>query len=156
MFDFISNLPTITTLWVGGGVLLIFAEFFIPGTFVAFLGTSGIITGIIVYFFDISIGWQLGLWVILSTLLIYVGSATIRKIFPAQIEHSIPKNDEVGKLVPVVKDILVERKGGRILFQGVEWDAVSKKSRIPKGNKARILSRDNLTFFVEPLELPEE
>lgn len=50
MFDFISNLPTITTLWVGGGVLLIFAEFFIPGTFVAFLGTSGIITGIVVYF----------------------------------------------------------------------------------------------------------
>ncbi|AAS70429.1 nodulation efficiency protein NfeD domain protein [Leptospira interrogans serovar Icterohaemorrhagiae str. Verdun HP] len=59
-------------------------------------------------------------------------------------------------MVPVVKDILVERKGGRILFQGVEWDAISKKSRIPKGNKARILSRDNLTFFVEPLEFPEK
>ncbi|EMN47516.1 nodulation efficiency protein NfeD [Leptospira interrogans str. L1207] len=154
MLDFISNLPT--TLWIGGGVLLVLAEFFIPGTFVAFLGTSGIITAIIVYFFDISIGWQFGLWVFLSTLLIYVGSTTIRKIFPAQIEHSIPKNDEVGKLVLVVKDILVERKGGRILFQGVEWDAISKKSRIPKGNKARILSRDNLTFFVEPLEFPEK
>ncbi|EMO78446.1 nodulation efficiency protein NfeD domain protein [Leptospira kirschneri str. 200801925] len=88
--------------------------------------------------------------------MIYVGSTAIRKIFPAQIEHSIPKNDEVGKLVPVVKDVLVERKGGRVLFQGVEWDAISKKSRIPKGNKARILSRDNLTFLVEPLELPEE
>ncbi|EJO70773.1 MULTISPECIES: NfeD family protein [Leptospira] len=154
MFDFTSNLPT--TLWIGGGVLLILTEFFIPGTFVAFLGTSGIITGIVVYFFDISIGWQFGLWIFLSALLIYVGSTAIRKIFPAQIEHSIPKNDEVGKLVPVVKDVLVERKGGRVLFQGVEWDAISKKSRIPKGNKARILSRDNLTFLVEPLELPEE
>ncbi|WP_016752335.1 NfeD family protein [Leptospira kirschneri] len=154
MFDFTSNLPT--TLWIGGGVLLILTEFFIPGTFVAFLGTSGIITGIVVYFFDISIGWQFGLWIFLSALLIYVGSTAIQKIFPAQIEHSIPKNDEVGKLVPVVKDVLVERKGGRVLFQGVEWDAISKKSRIPKGNKARILSRDNLTFLVEPLELPEE
>ncbi|EKP07211.1 nodulation efficiency protein NfeD [Leptospira kirschneri str. 2008720114] len=154
MFDFTSNLPT--TLWIGGGVLLILTEFFIPGTFVAFLGTSGIITGIVVYFFDISIGWQFGLWIFLSALLIYVGSTAIRKIFPAQIEHSIPKNDEVGKLVPVVKDVLVERKGGRVLFQGVEWDAISKKSRIPKGNKARILSRDNLTFLVETLELPEE
>lgn len=154
MFDFTSNLPT--TLWIGGGVLLILTEFFIPGTFVAFLGTSGIITGIVVYFFDISIGWQFGLWIFLSALLIYVGSTAIRKIFPAQIEHSIPKNDEVGKLVPVVKDVLVERKGERVLFQGVEWDAISKKSRIPKGNKARILSRDNLTFLVEPLELPEE
>ncbi|EMJ96121.1 NfeD family protein [Leptospira alstonii] len=154
MPDFFSNLPV--TIWIGGGVLLILAEFFIPGTFVAFLGTSGIITGIVVYFFDISIGWQLGLWASLSTLLIYVGSTTIRKIFPAQTEHAVPENDQIGRLVSVVKDILVERKGGRILFQGVEWDAVSQKSRIPKGSKARILSRDNLTFLVEPLELPEE
>ncbi|MGQ2865242.1 NfeD family protein, partial [Leptospira interrogans] len=28
MLDFISNLPT--TLWIGGGVLLVLAEFFIP------------------------------------------------------------------------------------------------------------------------------
>ncbi|EKR63907.1 MULTISPECIES: NfeD family protein [Leptospira] len=154
MPDFLSNLTV--TIWIGGGVLLILAEFFIPGTFIAFLGTSGIITGIAVYFFDISLGWQLGLWASLSILLIYVGSTAIRKIFPAQTERSIPENDQIGKLVSVVKDVLVERKGGRILFQGVEWDAISKKARIPKGSKARIVSRDNLTFLVEPLELPEE
>ncbi|MBF3375456.1 NfeD family protein [Leptospira borgpetersenii] len=154
MPDFLSNLTV--TIWIGGGFLLILAEFFTPGTFIAFLGTSGIITGIVVYFFDISLGWQLGLWASLSIFLIYVGSTAIRKIFPAQTERSIPENDQIGKLVFVVKDVLVERKGGRILFQGVEWDAISEKARIPQGNKARILSRDNLTFLVEPLELPEE
>ncbi|TGK35452.1 NfeD family protein [Leptospira gomenensis] len=154
MPDLFSNLPV--ALWIGGGVLLILAEFFIPGTFVAFLGTAGILTGILVYFFDLVLGWQLGIWAILSTVLIYAGSQTIRKIFPAQSEHTIPREDQIGRLVPVVKDVLVERKGGRILFQGVEWDAISKKARIPKGSKARILGRDNLTFVVEPLEIPEE
>ncbi|AOP33941.1 peptidase [Leptospira tipperaryensis] len=154
MPDFLSNLPV--TIWIGGGIFLILAEFFIPGTFVAFLGTAGILTGIIVYFFDLSLGWQLGIWASLSTGLIYVGSQTIRKLFPAQIEHAVPTDDQIGRLVPVVKDVLVERKGGRVLFQGVEWDAISKKSRIPQGSQARILSRDNLTFLVEPLELPEE
>lgn len=154
MPDFLSNLPV--TIWIGGGIFLILAEFFIPGTFVAFLGTAGILTGILVYFFDFSLGWQLGIWASLSTGLIYVGSQTIRKLFPAQTEHAIPADDQIGRLVPVVKDVLVERKGGRVLFQGVEWDAVSKKNRIPQGSQARILSRDNLTFLVEPLELPEE
>ncbi|RHX90937.1 NfeD family protein [Leptospira stimsonii] len=154
MPDFLSNLPV--TIWIGGGIFLIFAEFFIPGTFVALLGTAGILTGILVYLFDFGLGWQLGIWASLSTGLIYVGSQTIRKLFPAQTEHAIPADDQIGRLVPVVKDVLVERKGGRVLFQGVEWDAVSKKSRIPQGSQARILSRDNLTFLVEPLELPEE
>ncbi|XDD51754.1 NfeD family protein [Leptospira sp. WS92.C1] len=155
MSDFLlSNLPM--ALWIGGGILLILAEFLIPGTFVAFLGTAGILTGALVYFFAISIGWQLGIWAILSTVLIYAGSQTIRKFFPAQSERAVPENDQIGRLVPVVKDVLVERKGGRVLFQGVEWDAISKTNRIPQGSKARILSRDNLTFLVEPLKLPED
>ena len=54
-----------------------------------------------------------------------------------------------GRIVSVIKNIHVGRKGGRISFQGTDWDAISKDAEIAKGSFAKIIERDNLTFYVQ-------
>lgn len=155
--DFFQDGHNISYLWIAAGIFLMIAELFIPGTFVFFLGASAIIVGAISYFIELGIWIQAGIWALLSGVLILVGGAFLRKFFPSASEKAVlSPEDGPGRIVPVTKDVLVERRGGRILFQGTEWDAISKTKRISNGKKARIIERENLTFIVEPLDFPEE
>ncbi|PJZ68200.1 peptidase [Leptospira perolatii] len=152
--DFLSSGNATSALWIGTGIFLIVAEFFIPGTFVMFLGTAAVLVGSLSYFIEMSLMTQFGIWGLFSVVLILVGGQAVRKFFPSSTEKAkYDQEDAPGKIVPVVRDVLVERKGGRVLFQGTEWDAISKTKRIPSGRKAKILERENLTFIVEPLDL---
>jgi membrane-bound ClpP family serine protease len=84
---------------------------------------------------------------------IFLGGAALRKFFKS--ESSVDpyiKDDYLNQIVPVEMDILVERLGGKVFFQGTVWDAISKSERIPKGSYVRILARENLTFTVERVE----
>ncbi|TGJ99299.1 NfeD family protein [Leptospira semungkisensis] len=154
--DFFQDGHTLSYLWIASGILLMIAELFVPGTFVFFLGLSGVIVGTLSYFTELGIGTQAAIWAALSGILILIGGAFLRKFFPSASEKATLSPDEgPGRIVSVSKDILVERRGGRILFQGTEWDAISKSKRIPAGKRARIVERENLTFIVEPLDFPE-
>ncbi len=155
--DFFQDGHNLAYLWIGSGLALMVAELFIPGTFVAFLGLSAVIVGSLSYFFELGIWAQGSIWAFSSGLLILVGGTFLRKFFPSASERVILNpEDATGRIVPVTKDILVERKGGRVLFQGTEWDAISKSKRVSAGKKVRIIERENLTFLVEPLDFPEE
>ncbi|WP_425460259.1 NfeD family protein [Leptospira fletcheri] len=157
MMDFLQNGIGNSTLWIIAGITLMIGELFIPGTFVVFLGISAVLVGILSYFLDWNIWIQFALWATLSGILILIGGATLRKFFPSRTEKSpLSPEEGPGRIVSVTKDVLVERKGGRILFQGTEWDAISKTRRIPSGRKAEIIERENLTFIVKPVEFPEE
>ncbi|MCU0825600.1 MAG: NfeD family protein [Leptospira sp.] len=139
--------------WVVFGIILLVSEFLIPGTFIIFLGIGAIITGITTRVFEISFSYQILLWVLTSGVLIAVGGAFLKKFFRSESSvDPFVKDDYIGQIVPVETDILVERLGGKVRFQGTVWDAISTKDRISKGDYVRILSRDNLTFTVERVE----
>lgn len=132
------------------------SELFLPGGFVFFLGLSATIVGALTYFIEIQFWTQSLIWAVLSGLLIWAGGSFLRAFFPSASERVILNPEEgPGRIVLVSKDILVERKGGRVQFQGTEWDAISKTKRIPAGKRAKIVFRENLTFVVEPIEFPE-
>lgn len=149
--DFIfANSPYI---WIFLGITLLFSEFLLPGTFVMFLGIGAIFTGILTRLLPIEFYTQVIVWVISSFVSILVGGTAIKRFFKS--ESSVDpfiQDDFLNQIVPVEIDILVDRHGGKIRFQGTLWDAVSKDSKIPKGNYVRILSRENLTFTVERVD----
>ncbi|MCW7492279.1 NfeD family protein [Leptospira sp. 2 VSF19] len=149
--DFIfANSPYV---WIFLGITLLFSEFLLPGTFVMFLGIGAIFTGILARLLPIEFYTQVIVWVISSFVSILVGGTAVKRFFKS--ESSVDpfiQDDYLNQIVPVEIDILVERHGGKIRFQGTLWDAVSKDSKIPKGNYVRILSRENLTFTVERVE----
>lgn len=140
-------------LWIVAGILLMISEFVVPGMFVIFIGFGSLVTGFISLFIPLTTWEQLLIMALLSIVSILFGSAFIKRIFPSEVtQDPIIKDEYRNEIVNVVSDILVNQKGGRIRYKGTEWDAISESARIPKGRRVRIISRDNLTFLVEPLE----
>ena len=140
-------------LWILFGIFLIVFEFFIPGILIAFFGIGAVIAGLSSVFFELSLTAQIFLWLISSFLTILIGGKFLKKVFPSFDSFEPPSNiDFYGKEAKAVKKILPEKKGGRISFEGTEWDAISIGSAIQKGNKVKILSRNNLTFVVEEIK----
>lgn len=131
-------------------------EFVIPGTFVVFVGFGAVVTGVFSIFFPLSLGMQVLIMAVTTGVSILFGSAFIKKIFPSTVTKDEMSDEPFrNEIVTVLNDILVNQKGGRIRYQGTDWDAYSETVRIPKGERVRILRRDNLTFIVEPLDFKE-
>ena len=137
-------------VWFAFGIILIILEFFIPGIFIVFFGFGALITGGLHYLFNFGIGVQITIWIISSFVIILFGAKFLKDLFPSDqsYEPTMVENPS-GRIVSVIKNIHVGRKGGRISFQGTDWDAISKDAEIPKGSFAKILERDNITFYVQ-------
>ncbi|TGM81871.1 NfeD family protein [Leptospira mtsangambouensis] len=149
--DFIfTNSPYV---WIFLGLTLLFSEFLLPGTFVMFLGIGAIFTGILARLVPMEFYSQVVVWVVSSLVSILLGGSAVRRFFKSESSvDPFVKDDFLNQIVPVETDILVQRHGGKIRFQGTLWDAVSNDSKITKGNYVRILSRENLTFTVERVD----
>ncbi|PJZ45746.1 NfeD family protein [Leptospira brenneri] len=149
--DFIfANSPYV---WIFLGITLLFSEFLLPGTFVMFLGIGAIFTGILTRLVELQFYTQVVVWVVSSLVSILVGGSAVKRFFKSESSvDPFVQDDFLNQIVPVETDILVQRHGGKIRFQGTLWDAISTDSKIPKGNYVRILSRENLTFTVEKVE----
>ena len=118
-----------------------------------FLGIGAIFTGILARLVPMEFYSQVVVWVVSSLVSILVGGSAVRRFFKSESSvDPFVKDDFLNQIVPVETDILVQRHGGKIRFQGTLWDAVSNDSKIAKGNYVRILSRENLTFTVERVD----
>lgn len=143
-------------IWGIIGVFLVILEMFLPGILLLFFGVGALITALFCYLTPVSFGWQITIWLISSILSILAGGHFLRSIFPAYQKYDKKKEDEyAGEITQVVKKVKPSRKGGRVLFQGVEWDAISAGSEINEGSFAKIISRDNLTFIVKEISKEE-
>lgn len=137
-------------LWIGLGVILIILEFFIPGVFIVFFGFGAFIVSGLHYLFNFGVGIQIAIWIFSSFVIILSGAKFLKDLFPSDQAYEPTMVEHVqGRIVPVIKNVHADKKGGRISFQGTDWNAISRDSEIPKGSYAKILERDNLTFYVE-------
>ena len=110
-------------LWAIGGVLLLIAEVIAPGFFLLFVGAAAVLTGVFTLLFDLSLGPQLVLFAIYSTLAVMLG-----KRFYAQPDAA---HDNLGLNNPglrlVGKSVLVtdpvDEHGGRVRVGDSEWSA---------------------------------
>ncbi|MCB1142079.1 MAG: NfeD family protein [Leptospiraceae bacterium] len=141
-------------LWLVGGIVLILMEFIIPGVYISFLGIGALVTAGILFIAPLSVPVQLIIWAISSAVTILAAGQFLKNLFPSEKSFSKEaiRDDYTGKIVKVVKPIIPGQKGGRILFQGTEWDAVSINHEFGVGSKVRIFERDNIQFTVEAIE----
>lgn len=137
-------------LWFLLGVVLIVLEFFIPGVFIVFFGIGGLVASVFQYLFNFSIPMQVTTWIVSSFAVLLFGAKFLKDLFPSEESYEPTMKESVsGRMALVIKNVHVERKGGRISFQGTDWDAVSLDAEIPKGNYAKIVDRENLTFKIQ-------
>jgi inner membrane protein len=136
-------------IWFSFGILLCFLELIIPGTFVSFFGIGAIVLACIQYFAVFSFTNQFIIWILISLAILFVGAKFLHDLFPSEEQFDSSKFKEVaGRIAKVVTPIRVGKKGGRIQFQGTEWDAISEDLEIGADEYVKILKRDNISFRV--------
>lgn len=139
------------TFWLVLGVLLSILEVFLPGLIVVFFGIGAIATGILALCIPpLASNWTVMLIVfaVLSaiSLLIFRRKLTGRRenadsSTSAQIDEPCIGHHAV----TITK---VNKEGGTVEFNGVNWNAISD-SEIDIGSRVTITKREGLTLFVE-------
>ncbi len=143
-------------VWLFAGILLIFAEFLIPGVVIVFFGVGALLTSFTILLTD---GLDMHLTLPLQMLVFLISSIGFMLLLRNKLKATFlgkalddgeqrTFNIEVGKMVSVVELIEPGEIGGRVRYQGTLWSARSEERHTP-GETVIIVGCDNLTLIVE-------
>jgi membrane protein implicated in regulation of membrane protease activity len=140
--------------WLIVGAIFILAELIIPGGIVVFLGIAALVVASALMFGLVET-WTavLTLWFISSLVLVILLRSVTQKF--AGGDSTVANTDEIldvfGERVKVVDTIGPGEKKGRVIFRGAEWHALGDGGVIETGQQAQVVSQDNITLIVQPL-----
>jgi len=142
-------------LWALIGISCIGLEMLLPGFVIFFFGLGGIATALFCLVPVVSdLLWlQILLFIVLSILSLVFLRKRFTKIFGGTIFDSQRTNSEeagIGKIAEVIESAGVVKEG-RIRFQGTSWKALAREGEIAVGTRVRIVSRDSMTYIIEPV-----
>lgn len=141
-------------IWLAIGVGLIVSEIFLPGLVAIFFGFSALVVALLHYLGILTdFSFSLLVWGLLSlTLVLFVRKLAIRYLPSEKSKgETNEKLSDYEAIVEVIENVTEENSDGRIRYQGTSWAARSQNGEILKGQKARLIVRDNLVWIVEPL-----
>lgn len=144
-------------VWLFLGLVLMGSEFFVPGMILLFPGLGALIVAALQAAGLVeSLPASLVAWAGSSIALFAVMRKSLRRWFPAEESRRLEREgaDAYGKLVEVLEDVIEQSPGealqGRIRHEGTTWPAASTLGTIRKGERARLVYRDELAWVVEP------
>lgn len=137
-------------IWFLIGLGLIIAEFVVPGVILVFLGVAAWVVAILDWCGVESFTIQLWVFGLVSIALVAFARRYVKSWFRGSETTAEGGVDEefVGKVVAVLEAI-EPGDFGRVELKGAHWKAFSAVA-IPKGAKAVVIARDNITLEVEP------
>lgn len=143
-------MENLALFWLIGGIVALLLELLIPGFVIVFFGLGALITAFCAWIFDISLAWQLVIFISSSVALLLAFRKLLQKKFFAK---SLNPEDElehefVGKSAIAATNFINNK--GKVEFNGTHWNAFSE-SLINKGDDVIITKRDNLLLFVTKL-----
>lgn len=139
------------TLWLIMGLVFILLELVIPGLIIVFFGAGALITCITTWAgLTQSLTAQVIIFAVSSTLFVGVVRWLILKYKKMNTEETTNFNIEIGRIVDVIEMIEPGQTGGKVRYQGADWNARCQTKILP-GDSVRITGCDNLTLIVEPL-----
>ena len=140
-------------IWFIWGALLIVAEFFVPGILLVFFGASAwVIALLLALHMPHSIAWEVGIWVVLSIVLLFTLRGWLQRQFKGFTTHKddltrMP-SEAIGERVQVAEDINSATMTGRVRWKGALWKAQADEP-IPAGTTVVIVAQDNLVLKVK-------
>ena len=145
----------LTIAWIVLGLGLIGSEFVIPSLVTLFIGASALVVALARFLGVIEgLPASVGVWIASSVFMVLTLRKALMKYFPAgeRKGNVDERSAEYGVEVDVTEDVNDGNQDGRIRFQGTNWSATTTGPTIRKGQRARIVFRDNLVYVVEPVE----
>ncbi len=142
------------SIWLGLGFFFLATEFLVPGLVMAFVGLGALTVAFSIYLGYIDSLIQQFLIFFISSIiyLIPLRFLVISFVPTNRRKENIDEDEEViGRIVEIVSDINSD-EFGRIEYSGSSWKACSEGGQtILKGEKAKIVGRDNITLIVKKI-----
>lgn len=142
-------------IWLISGVVLILAEFIIPGFVICFFGASALaVGGVLCIFPQLALVWQLLLFAVLGVVLLIGCRRFMPGIFRGSESAGDVEIDDDG----VSGEICICRAGispglpGKVDFRGSLWNASAEEVIVP-GENCVVISRNNLTLKVRKIQM---
>jgi len=142
-------MSTMFWIWMAAAVIFLILELATPTLIFACFVIGSIASGIFAYFSPEEYYWQIGIFLIVSAVLLPTTRSIARKITKESPQKS-NIDALVGKIGLVTKAIDPDL-GGQILVEGESWRAVASQA-ITEGSKVRVLSFSGTKLTVELVE----
>ena len=137
--------------WMIAGIVLILAEFSVPGVFICFFGIGALLTGCAVWIFpQMPFALTILLFSVLSVLFLFSCRRFMPKSFrgTTKVDRSDIEEDDVKGAEVVVTEAVAPDAPGKVEFRGSQWTARADRE-IAVGERAKIRERKNLTLYLE-------
>ncbi len=144
--DILSD-PAVIWFLVGLGLLLL--ELAIPGFVIIFFGAGAWVTALVCAFTDLSLNWQIFIFLLASLLGLVLLRRYLRRRFFGRTDKETEDQLEefIGKKALVVEDF--KNNLGKVEFKGTRWSARCE-TPLKKGDWVVIQSKESLTLSVKP------
>ncbi len=137
-------------IWFIIGLALILMEFLTPGFYVIFFGFGAWVVATVSIFIDVSLSWQLLLFLVSSILMLFFLRTHLQKLFGVNTVNDMDEEDEFIGEEGVVTEKITKNGMGKIELRGSHWDARAQCD-IEVGTRVRVTARDSIRFTVEPV-----
>ena len=138
--------PAVIWFLVGLGLLLL--ELVLPGLVILFFGAGAWVTALVCAITDLSLNWQILIFLVASMLGLVLLRKYLKKRFFSRSDKEIDDQLEefIGRKALAIHDF--KDGSGKVEFKGTQWTARSSET-VSKGDWVIIRSKDSLTFNVE-------
>ncbi len=137
--------------WLIIGVILLFLELVLPGFVLFFFGMGALLASLAAYLFELSLSWQLALFIIASLASLF----SLRNVIQRKYLKFSPEDGEdvdVVLVTPGERGVVVDRiqppAEGRIKYSGTFWRATADE-KIDEGEIISIVDQKGLVIQVE-------
>ena len=140
-------------IWFLIGLLLLLAEFAIPGLIILFFGLGAWIVAGVCLLTDISLNVQLGIFIGSSVLSLVLLRSWLKGMFMGHVKGKQDLTEDLQEFVrerAVVTQAIAPKRPGKVELHGTNWTAEADME-IQEGAAVEIVAKDNLTLKVKTL-----
>lgn len=155
MFIGIASVPP-ALLWFLFGISCFVLELLLPGLLLFFFGIGAWCAALVVLLVPMPLSMQILIFLSTSIVTLVLLRAKFQKMFKGTVLEIDVGDDFVpaGAIAEVVEDI-VPPAAGKVKYGGTFWQAVCAEP-VERGEKVRVLAKNNLSLSVEPLSTQGE
>ncbi|MCK5146879.1 NfeD family protein [bacterium] len=151
--DFLESLLKPEVVWFIVGIVLLVAEFIIPGLIIGFFGAGALIVGLLNLIIPMSLNLQLVLFIIFSLVMLLTLRKSLNRIFMGRShsagEHDTEADEFAGERA-IVTEQIKPNEPGKVEFHGTQWKAEADVE-ISKDAHVEVIAKNNITLKVKSI-----
>jgi membrane protein implicated in regulation of membrane protease activity len=144
---FMEKFLSASVIWFIIGFVCFLLEFIVPGLILFFFAVGAWVVAIVSLFVDLSINFQLILFLASSIITILLFRNWVKKIIWTK-KHSTELEDEFIGKTGKAESFIGPGQIGKVDFKGTQWDARSE-DQIEKGENVTIIGNDSILLIVK-------